>query len=497
MNREAKVGAFVLAAIAVMIYFILQTSDSGGLDKSFWDKKIEMQILKAEFANASGVREGTGVYIAGVKVGKVAGLSLDGSVAVVDLAIRADIPLYDNAKVVLESKGVLGEKLVAIYPGLGNPLGVDQRVVGSIPVSLDTITTTINDLGKDLMIITSRIKESTADDKGQNRIELIAANIERLSNLLVEITAENKNKFNSTMTNISAMSADLRRDLPDILKEFKTLASQLSKMAVGNEGNIDDTMTRIASVSKKLDSTMSSVETIAKKVEKGEGSVGKLLNDDETVDNLNKFMGEATDAVAQVGKFVGRMNRLQIDFELKNEVYSENNSTKNYFSMNVIPSENKYYHLGVVGRDVDHYPLRFNYSQTDHFDADGNLIEREETRVEVPFLETVFEAQLAYRFNNFWIRGGFFESTGGAALDYMFNDDKGRIYFEAYEFNRPDEWNAHVKFGMEYKYSDIIRIHAGIDDLFVDEARSVYLGVGIRWKDDDLKPLITSLGSLF
>ena len=66
---QLRVGIFVLAAIAILIFLVLNASG----DINPFSKKLH---LKARFGDANGLREGSEVRLAGVRVGKVEKIAL-------------------------------------------------------------------------------------------------------------------------------------------------------------------------------------------------------------------------------------------------------------------------------------------------------------------------------------------------------------------------------------------------------------------------------------
>src|SRR5437868_14262722 len=62
--REVRVGLLVVVAIAVLIFLVLNASG----DISPFSTKLH---LKARFQNADGLRRGSEVRLAGVRIGKV------------------------------------------------------------------------------------------------------------------------------------------------------------------------------------------------------------------------------------------------------------------------------------------------------------------------------------------------------------------------------------------------------------------------------------------
>src|SRR6187549_427810 len=66
---QVRVGLFVLIAIVVLVFLILNASG----DINPFSKKLH---LKARFADANGLREGSEVRLAGVRVGKIDKITL-------------------------------------------------------------------------------------------------------------------------------------------------------------------------------------------------------------------------------------------------------------------------------------------------------------------------------------------------------------------------------------------------------------------------------------
>ncbi len=109
-NVEFGVGIFVLAGIFALAYLSVKL---GGLD-IFDDGTYE---VSAKFTSATGLRSGAAVEMAGVKVGRVSGISLDGEDAKITLRIDENIQLSRDSIASIRTKGVLGDKYVSLSQG--------------------------------------------------------------------------------------------------------------------------------------------------------------------------------------------------------------------------------------------------------------------------------------------------------------------------------------------------------------------------------------------
>lgn len=75
--------------------------------------------VKALFPSATGVNVGTDVRVAGIKVGKVAMVSLDPKTfqAEVTLALDPTVKIPDDSSAVISSEGILGGTYMGLMPG--------------------------------------------------------------------------------------------------------------------------------------------------------------------------------------------------------------------------------------------------------------------------------------------------------------------------------------------------------------------------------------------
>lgn len=489
MNREAQIGLFVILGMLVVAYFVLRTTDIAQL----WSGEGPPKNLTFEVEDASGIREGTAVRVSGVKVGEVVGVRLVGTKAEVEITVPADLELRSGTIAEMRAQGILGEKYVALVIGNGQVVE-DPDIQAKSAAGIDDITSVVKQISDELLVITKQIREGLEDPNGANRMENIVANIERLTAGLADTLNENRGDVRTTTSEIATLSQQLNRDIPALVKEMTDLTRELKGMATDNKEQVNSTVRNIESLSANLEEAGASFKSIAGKVDQGEGSIGKLVNESETVDNLNKVLVKAEESLDQIGSFLDSTANINMDLHFRSEYLAEHETAKSYFGLRITPDDSKYYLLEGVSRENDYLPFETRETVTRTYDADGNLLTTATTTEIDRADELVFTGQLAYRFGDIFLRGGVIESEGGGGLDYLALDDRFKFSFEAFDFNRANDFDAHGKIDFSYKFSDHIIFNAGWDDFFVSELESAYLGGGIRWKDEDLKVLLGALG---
>ena len=93
------------------------------------------------------------------------------------------------------------------------------------------------------------------------------------------------------------------------------------------------------------------------------------------------------------------------------------------------------------------------------------------------------------------VRIGMIESTFGISADYLFNKDKGNITADVWNFqkNQEEANKVHVKGGVNYFLFKNRFLSAGVDNLLNSRRRGGYVGVGMRFEDEDFKYLLGTL----
>lgn len=107
---ELVVGVFVLVGIAALTYLAVKL----GKLEVIGGNQYEIQ---AEFDSVAGLKAGATVEIAGVQVGQVKKIGLNGDRAVVSFTLTPGVKLYGDAIASVKTRGLIGDKYVSLSPG--------------------------------------------------------------------------------------------------------------------------------------------------------------------------------------------------------------------------------------------------------------------------------------------------------------------------------------------------------------------------------------------
>jgi phospholipid/cholesterol/gamma-HCH transport system substrate-binding protein len=499
MSREARVGIFVLLGLIVLTFFTFRVSKWGLIAEKGYR-------LTVDFDTASGLEPKSDVKMAGVPIGKVEEIQLVGNRARLVLRIHPEIRIPVDSVGSIQTQGLLGEKYVEILPGKDpqRNLPAGGRVANTIsPTNLDEMVRKLSAIGDDVKKFTESLSSTFGTEEGkkalgeilrdvrattaslrtvvqgnEQRIGRILANIDRLSADLSDISASNKEDVRATIANLRAFSDTLKTETPALVAKLQEMSERVSDLVGDNRENLKESIKNLKTASARLDNTLDSAGRVMAKIDRGEGTLGKLVNDNTAHNSL-------TDALDGVSRYVRKYDALHMTLVPWVEYQTDSSDWKYYLNLKIQPTADKYYLVGVVndprGKRTDTRTL---------VSTDGNP--PVETRTTTLSDKWKFNALLAKRFSRVTFRGGIMESAGGLGVEYDVVKDRFTVGADIFDFNRPDSNRAHLKLYGNYDIVKNLFITGGADDLLNRdrEFRTFFLGVGIKFPDDDLKTVI-------
>jgi phospholipid/cholesterol/gamma-HCH transport system substrate-binding protein len=488
LSTEAKVGFFVVLGILILAYMSMKVGKLPyGPDEGY--------EIFGRFDSAEGLVTGVPVEIAGVDVGQVKDITLDHGKAKVTLQIDSSIELGNDVVAAIRTKGVLGDKYVELIPGdPGAPLLKEGEAIGRTisPPNLDSLLKQLASVGEDIKKLTGTFTGVLGNEEGQGSLKLIVDNLKELTIVLNETIQKNRDNINRTLGNLSVFSQDLKNissgnkdALGDIIVNFQKASVQLRE-AIATISLITDKINRGEGTLGRLVHDDATVETmnetlvalkdIADKINRGEGTVGRLIQEEETVENLNATL-------ASINEYLEKEQRFQTYVDYRGEYLLDENDVKSYLSLRIQPQEDKYYLLGIVDDPA-------GKETTTIFTDTENGVTTTRTVNEIEKDEIKFSAQIAKRYYDLVLRGGIFESTGGIGADYYFFDDRLMFSLEAFDFD--DDGEAHLKFKADFTPFRFLYVTGGFDNFISNEGKeSVFVGLGLSFSDQDLKTLLS------
>lgn len=485
MSPTARVGLFMVVALAILGVFIVM------IEEIPLGAKSGRTRIKAAFPSVAGLDVKSPVRIAGVRIGIVEDIALDGTQAMVTLALDPDVTLHEGARAEITSLGMLGDQYVEVIPGdaAAPILGPGAVLSGTSPLGFDQLLRTADDIGRDVKVVTTSLRASLGGAQGQQRLDEIIDNIRSLTAELKATAAANRSNVDATLVNFREFSQTLKTELPRLADKLNALADRVDTVVAENRGNLSDSMANIKDVSGRLKISADNINQISGKIARGEGSIGKLVNDEETVDSLNSTLKSVESGVESLKSTLGRADKWKLDLNLRSETLPGldiDKKSRSAFGIDLHTSDKRFFRVELVQSPYGRTSERTE-TKTITF-PDGHQ-EMTTTKTATETDSSAFNAQIGYHYGPYTLRAGLFESAGGVGLDRNFAKGKLRLSLEASDFNRETK-PPRLRFETRYFVNKHIFGFAGLDDPMWKARRSVLFGGGITWGDDDLKYLL-------
>jgi phospholipid/cholesterol/gamma-HCH transport system substrate-binding protein len=318
--RELRVGLLVLVSIAVLIFLVLNASG----DINPFSRKLH---LKARFIDANGLREGSEVRLAGVRVGKVDKIALlppsdvpnaprVEALMTIDNTIDgrpATERIRSDSTAQQGSPSLLGnEMLINITPGtaVGQPVKDYSILPSSSSNTVNDFATSGTDLAQRLSKLSDEISGMVRDVKeGRGTVGRLFSDEALYNNLNATIreTDDVMRQVRSGNGSAGKFLNDpaLYNNINEITLQMKAISDDL-RAGRGTAGKLltdDEFYNRINRTADKLDRSVEQINSMVADINAGRGTFGKLLKDEQ-------IYNDARTAIAKVNTTAERIDSL-------------------------------------------------------------------------------------------------------------------------------------------------------------------------------------------
>jgi len=284
LSKEVKVSLLAIVAAVILFFGVrfLKGTEVFSRNNTYY----------VIYDHIEGLTASNPILINGFKVGQVMSINLmqqQGNNLLVTLKITDDIILGEGARTILVSSDLLGSKALNLEVGnLSQPLnegdtlqsaiekGIVERVQAqALPIAekLDSTLARVNDIlgGGDRQDMSNIIGTLVGDTSS---ISATVNNLEGTTRSLSDLLQQNERRLNATLANVELLT----RQLTDQENGLAPLLTKLNQKV--DSLQVQSTLDELNLISQNL-------KEITNKINEGEGSMGKLINDDSLYTNLN------------------------------------------------------------------------------------------------------------------------------------------------------------------------------------------------------------------
>jgi len=481
MKLEVKIGIFVFLGLISLFILSMQVNSFSNYGKKGYD-------IYAYINDATGLRTDAKIKMRGVNIGYVEAKQLENDKVKLTLFIQEGIHVPKGSMIMLSQDGMLSEKYIKIIPSnissyiSKNGVIKKYKKVATFDEAVDSINAAANEFRVFMMKLNGVMdKNTTSDLKGT------IANLKQSTDEIKAILAENRGALKDSISGAKEMIATINAKLPKIMAQIDGLTSEFNQTGVTINAKLPKIMKQIddltaefkqtgIDINKKLPKLLSKFEGIEDNVTTILSENRKPLNN--AIVSADTFFSAGGSTFQKLDDYFTALQQTELDVEIGSYYMTKDSYAQTRAELAYRPKPSKYYILGVTSTNDYTDPTKFNAKHQD--------------------TKTYLTAELGKRYDNLLLRGGLIDSTGGLGIDYFMYKDALRLRAEVYDFNAVNDIrgnNAHARIEARYQTLKHLNFYAGYDNFLNKDAANIYIGIGVGFKDDDLKQLLGSSGS--
>lgn len=283
VDQTVWVGLFLIVAAVSILTALFALTDAALFRGRY--------IVTTRVPNAGGIRRGDPVQLRGVNIGRVLRFQIDrsGSVAI-QLEIEGEYQVPADSHVELTSSGLLGGMVAEVVSGSSEKvLRNGDTLSGTSEEGLEAMATRIG----------------SKAEQALGRVDSL------LSPAMIEQVHGSSAELKQLLGTLSATVEEQRGELAAVTASLRRSSEGLEKSATGPEidrivKRLDAVAERADSLAASLDRSSKSLESVLGRMERGEGTLGKLSQDEALYKNLSE-------AAATMNQTSGNISRLVDD----------------------------------------------------------------------------------------------------------------------------------------------------------------------------------------
>lgn len=287
-SLETRLGFFFALAF---VAGLLVLEFSGGID--FFRKGLD---VTARFNTVNELQVGAPVKLAGVQVGDVRRIYIEGNKVAVTMRIRPDAAIRTDSRATLRFAGLMGQNYIAL--SFGTP-GAPAVTTGT-----ELEAEALPDLGQ----IMARLDSAASTVGGITNI-FGGDNLQNLVGPFTDFLKENSPRLTAILGNLQVISKQIAEGQGTVGKLINDEA--LYNSAIVAVSNLNSTATEIQAMAADGKAAVVQAKQVVADISAGQGTLGKLLRDEalyhETtgaMTNLHQVLQKINQGQGLAGKVV-------------------------------------------------------------------------------------------------------------------------------------------------------------------------------------------------
>lgn len=292
---SVKLGMFVLTGIVVLILTLYMIGKNRGMFTDSFE-------LKTHFRAVNGLISGNNVRYAGIEIGAVESVVfLNDTTIEVNMNIQTKMRgiIRRNAIASLGTDGLIGNRVVNIFPGLGEaPLAnVGEVLPSQEEVSTDAMLRTLTHTNDNIAAIAEDLRLTVHHVSTSAQLTRLLDDLSLSSNLKASLQ-----HLHETTEQSAALMSEVNRTFAKATKSEGTLATLFTDTTIARQFNqtLQNIQTVEGNANRLVQNLNQVISSVDKDLNQNKGTLGVLLKDTTLSNSLRHTLNnveESTDAL--------------------------------------------------------------------------------------------------------------------------------------------------------------------------------------------------------
>ncbi len=498
LARIVKVGVTITIVVLVLVLIRVQMPAT---------KVGEHFTAWALFRDGSRLATGSPVRIAGVRIGDIDRLEIQGDFARIDLRLRDDVQIPVDSWITKRAESAFGDSYLEIIPPLAEQGAPSRRMLrsgeqivhveegSSTDTTLRTLSRTMPKIDNGLDTVHDFALDGRKWANGSLREALDDADhwlAEGHIDKPIDSADEAMAGFERGTGRAADAVAGARTDVPNALDRYNRGLVNARKSMADFKQSLREGLANARDGMDRVDQPLQDYADITEAIDQGsgedwKGTLGRLVNNPQTADDIEDVTETLADGAHGLNKFkswLGLRGELNVYGQPRVYLTAELRSRNDKFYLIEIEKGP----LGAIPADQLHDVANaVQYNRYQEID--------DSVRYTLEFGKTLFD--------HLQLRGGIKESTFGFGADILLNN--GKLRFESDLFGS-FSYTPRLKLAASVAVFRSLYILGGVDDVLntpvpqqftsLRYGRNYFVGATLHFDDADLTTLIRVYGAM-
>jgi phospholipid/cholesterol/gamma-HCH transport system substrate-binding protein len=275
-RREVHVGLFVVLGLLALLTSLFALTDPG----TFRGRYHIYTVVH----DAGGIRKGDPVRLKGVNIGRIRDFEIQSNGVKVAMELEKEFNVPADSRISIISGGLLQSMVAVVEPGTSRERVADGAVLPN--VDQETLSQTAESI-------------AASGDSVLNRAQRL------LNDQTISAVGGSAQEMQALLKQLTVLAAEQRIQLGQLTSSLAVSAKGLEASATRPElaraiARTDSMTIRLDAASASLQQAGQSLASLTSRIDRGEGTLGKLTQDDQLYQNLNSAVNSLNELTADI-----------------------------------------------------------------------------------------------------------------------------------------------------------------------------------------------------